>query len=240
MPPRETCLWYHTMDLPGVGEVKGYWDLRGHEADYLGGVQLSGRRVLEVGPASGALTFWMEQQGAEVVSLEAPADYKMDYVWDIPELEPPDMAKRVYTSQTGLACLHNSWWFAHGAHHSKVQIYYGSAYSIPPELGRFDIVTLAAVLLHNKSPHLILEQAARVAAEAVVVTEMMPVGEGRNSGHMIFIRENTDVYDGWFHLPPKLTVRMLATMGFSNSTITSHWQQMNGEKFEMYTVVARK
>src|SRR6266480_2739040 len=25
------CFFYHTMDLPGLGEVKGHWDLRGNK-----------------------------------------------------------------------------------------------------------------------------------------------------------------------------------------------------------------
>ncbi|HEV2177439.1 MAG TPA: hypothetical protein VGW33_09595 [Terriglobia bacterium] len=35
------CYFYHTMDIPGYGCVKGEWDLRGREKDYLGGGKLS-------------------------------------------------------------------------------------------------------------------------------------------------------------------------------------------------------
>ena len=56
----EDCDFYHMVDIPGHGLVKGQWDLRGREADYLGAVPLNGRSVLEIGPASGHLSFWME------------------------------------------------------------------------------------------------------------------------------------------------------------------------------------
>src|SRR5215208_3579534 len=68
----DDCHFYHWMEIPGHGLVGGDWDLRGAEAEYLGHVALAGLRVLEIGPASGGLTFHMESQGAEVVAVELP------------------------------------------------------------------------------------------------------------------------------------------------------------------------
>src|SRR5262249_47083940 len=51
------CYFYHTLELPGYGLVEGEWDLRAGAEAYLGGVDFRGRRVLEVGPASGFLCF---------------------------------------------------------------------------------------------------------------------------------------------------------------------------------------
>ena len=34
--------WYHATELPDGRVLPGAWDLRGHEADYLGGVDLAG------------------------------------------------------------------------------------------------------------------------------------------------------------------------------------------------------
>ena len=58
--------------------LPGAWDLRGHEPAYLGGVDVAGKRVLELGPATGYLTFYMERMGAEVVSFEAGFDVSID------------------------------------------------------------------------------------------------------------------------------------------------------------------
>ncbi|MEO7836543.1 MAG: hypothetical protein ABIS21_02740, partial [Acidimicrobiales bacterium] len=53
----ESCFFYHFMDLPGHGPVGDEgWDLRPGIDNYLAGVELAGRRVLEIGPASGFLT----------------------------------------------------------------------------------------------------------------------------------------------------------------------------------------
>src|SRR5262249_38857352 len=31
----DDCIFYHTIDLPEVGTVAGYWDIRGKESQYL-------------------------------------------------------------------------------------------------------------------------------------------------------------------------------------------------------------
>ena len=71
-------VWYHATELPDGTVLPGVWDLRGHESTYLGGVDLAGKRVLELGPATGYLTFYMERMGAEVVSFEAGFDVSVD------------------------------------------------------------------------------------------------------------------------------------------------------------------
>src|SRR5262249_8341858 len=73
------CYFYHKINIPGVGEVGDSWDLRSTIDDYLGRFNFRGKRVLDVGTASGFLTFEMERRGAEVVSFEM-ADGAM---WDI-------------------------------------------------------------------------------------------------------------------------------------------------------------
>jgi 2-polyprenyl-3-methyl-5-hydroxy-6-metoxy-1,4-benzoquinol methylase len=64
------CYFYHHMDLPGLKEVGKGWDLRKTIDDYLGHFDFRGKRVLDVGTASGFLTFEMEKRGAEVVSFD--------------------------------------------------------------------------------------------------------------------------------------------------------------------------
>jgi hypothetical protein len=75
------CYFYHTMELPGLGVIEGRdWDLRGRVDEYLGNVDFAGKRVLEIGPASGFLTFEMEKRGAEVVSVEVTDEHGWDFV----------------------------------------------------------------------------------------------------------------------------------------------------------------
>ena len=60
--------------------MNGDWDLRRGVDDYLGKVVFAGKRVLEIGPASGFLTFEMEKRGAEVTSVEVTAEHGWDFV----------------------------------------------------------------------------------------------------------------------------------------------------------------
>jgi hypothetical protein len=68
------------MDLPGVGCVGGQWDLCGRVDEYLGTVDFIGKRVLEIGPASGFLTVEMERRCAEVVAVRGDSDPGWDFV----------------------------------------------------------------------------------------------------------------------------------------------------------------
>ncbi|HSS51125.1 MAG TPA: hypothetical protein VLX28_19460 [Thermoanaerobaculia bacterium] len=76
----DQCRFYHSMDLPGYGEVAGDWDLRPTIEEYFGGVDFQGKRALDVGTASGFLTFEMEKRGADVVSFDIGENEKWDVV----------------------------------------------------------------------------------------------------------------------------------------------------------------
>jgi len=83
-PPQGLCLadcdFYHSMSIPGVGEIVGLWDLRETVDDHLGRIDFAGKRVLEIGPASGFLTIEMERRGADVVAVELPDGVGWDFV----------------------------------------------------------------------------------------------------------------------------------------------------------------
>jgi len=164
------CVFYHTIDVPGYGTVDGYWDIRGHESEYLGDVKFSGKRVLEIGPATGLLTFFMEREGAEVVSVEAADDYPWEFSWDDPDRAPKDLASRVASHDVMMDKVRNAYWLCHRAFGSNARVHYGSAYDIPPELGEFDVCVLAAILQHNKDPVHIVEGCARVTRDTIVIT----------------------------------------------------------------------
>ena len=110
------CHFYHTIDIPGLGLVgDGRWDLRGGVDQYLGGVDLAGKRVLEIGPASGFLTMEMEKRGADVIAVELPAFPGWDYVPYPPAVIDPLLEQR----RAGMEMLKERFWLNHAAHRSK-------------------------------------------------------------------------------------------------------------------------
>src|SRR4051812_28825628 len=84
----DECDFYHTMEIPAHGLVNGQWDLRGKTDEYLGNQHFAGKRVLEIGPASGFLTFELEKRGASVVAV----DLGGERVWDFVPYPEPELA----------------------------------------------------------------------------------------------------------------------------------------------------
>ena len=76
----EDCFFYHKINIPGLGDVGEQWDLRSSIDDYLGKFDFRGKRVLDMGTASGFLTFEMEKRGAEVVSFDMVDGTQWDIV----------------------------------------------------------------------------------------------------------------------------------------------------------------
>ena len=68
--------------------------------------------------------------------------------------------------------LKNSYWFSHGAYHSKAKIHYGNVYKLPAELGMFDIALMGSVLLHGRDPLTVVEECAKKAG-LLIIADML-------------------------------------------------------------------
>lgn len=241
------CFFYHAMDLPGYGSVPGVWDLRGHESQYLGNVNLSAQRVLEIGPASGHLAFFMERAGAEVVSVEAAEDYPWEFGWDISERAPEALAPQLAAHRAMMQRLRNSYWLAHRVLASQAKVHYGSAYAIPADLGRFDVSVIGCVLLHNKQPLRILENCARLTNDTIVIVEVFRKGQLAQTPAQLGPSPAVDLASlkqGWWHtwwsFSPVFFVDALRSMGFADSRVTFHQQICNGAATDLFTVIAKR
>jgi hypothetical protein len=233
------------MTMPGHGEVQGQWDLRGRERAYLGNVDLAGKRVLEIGTASGHLCFWMEQQGAEVCGY----DLSPEQDWDIVPFHDYDYSEQVARRKEEIRQLNNSWWYAHHHFRSRSRVVYGSVYDLSPELGRFDIVTMGSILLHLRDPFLALQRAACLATETLIVTDLLMLsfdqaaatvlGQGRIVRFMPDAR--TCSPPGlWWGLSPHFVAEAARVLGFRRVQFSVHRQlHQSGEK-DLYTIVASR
>jgi SAM-dependent methyltransferase len=215
------CHFYHAMDIPGYGPTQSpMWDLRPNTPAYLGNVDLAGKRVLEIGPASGYLTFYMESQGAEVVSVELPLDHPWDIVPDV----SIDTAAFERDVRDGIDHIRDAYWFAHAATGSKAKVYYGDVYALPDGLGRFDYAVIAAVLLHVRDPLRVVEQCARLA-DNLIITDVHHEDIPDDKAYMEWF--STKEYTAphvWFKFSPYLFVRFAEVLGFDESTVTFHDQ----------------
>lgn len=165
----EDCWFYHTMEVPGHGLVEGPWDLREGVSEYLGRVPLRGRRVLEVGTASGFVCFHMEREGAEVVAYDLSdelAECQNFVPFARPEARPDFVERRRF-----LRTMNDAWWLCHRAFGSSAKMVYGDVYAVPETIGTFDVAVFGCVLLHLRDPFRALESALRLVRDTVVVTE---------------------------------------------------------------------
>ena len=171
----QEATFYHRLDLPELQERKWMWDLRGDESRHLGNVDFAGKRVLEFGTANGALRFWMERQGAEVVAVDLSPDVSKTS-WDtllLPDDDPTEVNKRM---ASGVQRLNNGFWYAHERLESKARLVHGTAYQVPKEIGKFDVVTLCAILLHLRDPIGALANALQFTRNTIIIADMIPSG----------------------------------------------------------------
>jgi O-methyltransferase len=246
----EDCSFYHAADLPD-GEVPGAWDLRGREQTYLGDVEVGGRRILELGPASGAVTRWLEARGAEVVCFDVGYDAAVDllpFPGATPAAEARDRSEAMRGE--GIVGVQNSWWYLRRRLNSQARMVYGDIYALPGDLGRFDLAVFGAILLHLRDPWTALAQAAAVTDDTIVVVDLVQGGlDTESEGAMRFDPLVAPEYRAiWWALSPGAVVAMLRRLGFTNSRVAFHKQPHHlGHRLdepqtmmEMFTVVASR
>jgi O-methyltransferase len=239
-------VWYHAVELPDGRVLPGAWDLRGHESAYLGGVDVAGKRVLELGPATGYLTFYMERMGAEVVSFDAGFDVSVD-VLPVRGVDQPEEKRRVM--QETIDRNQDAWWYLHRAFNSSARFVQGNIYDMPADLGAFDITLVGAILLHLREPWGALSQAAAHTTETIIVTEPLQDDEAPpESNIMRFSPSAAHHLTNWWNIYPGAVVSMLSRLGFGRTETTLHAQHhhlahdmaADAVAQKMYTVVGRR
>lgn len=246
----EECFWYHTVDLPGLGVQVGAWDLRENVDRYLGNVSFAGKRVIDVGTASGYLAFEMEKRGADVIALERLQTDSSDDAGLIPYFD--------YTARFGetiekamqdhfemLRRLQRSFWLTHRLLGSKVKRYCANVYDDVREIGPADYVFCGSVLLHLRDPLLALSQFGSLAKEKLIITEAHEnVGIAKDQPVMFLRPSLTDTANRatWWYMTPTLLQRYLEILGFRTFEFTTHKAHFvwDGKDLDQFTLVASR
>jgi SAM-dependent methyltransferase len=237
---------YHRIDVPGLEDKKWQWDLRGQERSYLGNYDFNGKRVLEFGAANGGLTFWMEQQGADVVAVDLSPDVA-ETSWDI-LVGPEDNLRDIrHLMARGIRRLNNGFWYAHEQLGSKARLVHGTAYQVPNEIGRFDVVTLGSILIHLRDPLRALENAISLTERSVIITDVVPrvIAEHLQPLPLAYFmpEKSRRVPHGgwtWWHITAEVYVRFLTLKGFRIiSNTTDSYKHKLGPR-TLYTLVAER
>ena len=188
------CSFYHTVQFEDGEIFLGAWDLRNRESAYLGNIDPSGKRILELGPASGHMTFFLESRGAQVVTFDVGFDALPDVIAS-PDLD--SLQQRTELLQF-IGTVQNAWWYVHERIESKSLAAYGNIYALPQDLGKFDVGFFGSILLHLRNPYDAIAQVAPFCDEMLVITEpSFPERVGRDA--MIFSPTGTDNLSVWWN-----------------------------------------
>lgn len=237
-PRREDCLFYHACTLDDGEEVRGEWDLRANTFEYLGEINLTGRSVLEVGPASGYLSFYMEAAGARVTCVEPT----MSHLWDIVPFEGFDTESWRHQFNKTITGVRNSFWYLHQQQRSSVRMFEGDPCALPQDFGPFDVGVLASVLLHTRRPLDLLQSVAARVSSTMVITELYDPSMGDAPLSMLMPHRGVKQVDTWWQFTPQFFISALGLMGFTRCKVNYHSQPQPAHDREMkfFTVVGER
>jgi SAM-dependent methyltransferase len=239
LPDLRDCVWYHTLDLPG-GTVTGEWDLRGRFDDYTGRVDLSGKRVLDIGTASGFLTWEAEKRGAQVVSFDLDHASRQKLLPFRESIYMVDRDESERQREVFFNSMKRGYWHCHHVFGSRAQVHYGNIERLPLELGRFDVALLCSVLEHLPD-HIQEIASAGALADTLVLTGPLAGSDDRRAEFAGFAGHPEANYSFWRY-SIGVYREVFAMLGFSITRVTrSSYRHMSTPKpIEIPTIVAQR
>jgi O-methyltransferase len=209
----QECAWYHTFQFPDGTLARASWDLRDCIDDYLGHVDLAGKSVLEIGPASGFLTVAMEQRGGKIVCIEN----SMEQAWDnVPRVDIDSEGWR-RSRQLASPLLYKSWWYSQKLFGCSAKVVYCGVSGLRDiaKLIKFDVCLIGGVLQHIQYPFDLLWSASRIANTIIVTERWLPEVESEGEATIRFVPAPTNGYlDTWFYLSSTAVTNALTIFGF--------------------------
>src|ERR1051326_2903092 len=175
---RDLSWWYHSYYFDNGFCVRGDYDIGADVADYGFPASMEGLRVLDVGTGAGWFSFYFEQLGAEVVTVDArgycdfdvygrPGYSSVEEEGRLPDRRGEDGTPIYYSP------VSRGFWIMKDILHSRVEYLNSRVYDIRPELfhGRkFDLVFLGAILCHLRDPIGALMAVRSVCSDRVIAS----------------------------------------------------------------------
>ena len=189
-------------------------------------MKLSDRSALDVGAASGFLSFEAERRGARsVTSFNAASSSQL-------QRNPG-----VEASESDFKAYLNSYRLAHHLLKSKAVPIFGDIYRLSEIAPKSDVVIAGQILVHLRDPFGALEQIARCSTDTLVIIEGMfehpdPIAA--------YLGGSTPI--SWFHFSTRVYREFLPKLGFEITNIKpGKYRCVVLEKDEaVWTLVARR
>ena len=234
----EDCLFYHTMDLPGFGVVRGAWDLRGRFDDYIGGVPVQDKSVLDIGTATGFLSFAAERHGAaRVVSFDMSDARQQMFIPFKDNLYYRDYESFVQKHTAEVEQWKNAYWLCHRLLKSKAEVFYGDIFHLPPALGQFEVAIVGAVLEHLNDQITAMASIARLTRETMIIVSPVFETEERIA-RLEPTADNPDYDFTWWRYSVGAYREILKMLGFGIARInTSQYRYEQGDRLETRSTI---
>ena len=229
----EDCFFYHAMELPGFGLVPAHWDLRGRFDDYVARVDVAGKSVLDVGTATGFLSFEAEKRGAaRVLSFDMSDARQQTFLPFKDKLyyRDPDRWAEEYGAE--IEQWKNAYWLCHRLLDSRAEVYYGNIYDLPTELGQFDIAIVGSVLEHLSDQITALASIARLTKETIVLISPLLQTDERIA-RFESLAGNPDCDFTWWTYSLGVYREVFGMLGFTIAKVShSKYYYMYGDRLE--------
>ena len=142
----KNCYFYHVQEIPGLDKpTKGLFDLRKNIDQLLGNCTFKNKKVLELGPASGFITFYLESLGAKITCIDLSV--KKDTMDTVPHANV-NWKKRQTEMMKEVSKTRNAFWFAHKQHKSKCKFLETHINNLPKSTPMHNYGLASTVLLH--------------------------------------------------------------------------------------------
>lgn len=201
--------WYHTIDLPGGVATPGLYDHRPLVPRYGLPKDLSGKRALDIATFDGFWAFEMEKRGATVTATDIDRFSACDFPPSVRSL----IVEHGLDRRTSLGFQ-----IAHKALGSKVDRIVCNVYDLDPaNIGTFDLVHVADLLLHLENPLAALRAIRAVTGGQALISDCFDPD----------LEPGTTRYlGGWADVPwwlPSLETltQMVVDAGFTDVTLQS-------------------
>ena len=236
----EDCFFYHAMNLPGFGLVHAHWDLRGRFDEYVGGVNVAGKSVLDIGAATGFLSFEAEKRGAKrVLSFDMRDARQQKFLPFKDKLYSRDPERWAEQYGAEIEQWKNAYWLCHRLLGSKAEVYYGDIYDLPAALGEFDIAIVGSVLEHLNDQITALASIARLTKETIIVVSPLLLTDERIA-RFEALAANPDADFTWWTYSLGVYREVFGMLGFKIASVShAKYYYMYGDRMEeRSTIVA--
>jgi len=158
------------MEIPGIeGLTDGVFDCRDDIGNILGNLDFKNKKVINLGPSTGYLSFEAERRGANVTSIDLSVNSEER---DWTPIADQDWKANLTSFMSDEKRRRNAFWYAHKALNSKSKLIISHINNLPEEVEMHDIGIIFSVLLHIRDPFLALQRMCSHVNEKIVITEL--------------------------------------------------------------------